>query len=146
MKKVMIVIFVFLLILCCVGCEKKDKYEFLQEVSEIKSIEIVEMGAFEENAEVAPMSVISVVEKTDTFLSEFLEMNCFSAFGDPQGITEYSKVIKITYNDDEFELIGVGGQAEYTHERQYRNYVGYRYFDEAQFEALISKYCGHQSE
>lgn len=141
MKKVRLRIFVLMLMLCCAGCKKKDKYEFLQDISEIKSIEIVEIGVLEKNTEEISMSVLSVIEEKDAFLTEFLEINCFSLFGDPQGVGEYSEVIKITYNDDEYELIDVGGQAEYTHERKFKNYVGYRYFDEIQFEALISKYC-----
>ena len=57
---------------------------------------------------------------------------------------EHSKVIKITYKDGEFELIDAGGQAEYTLERKYRNYTGFRYFDTTQFNALITKYCENQ--
>lgn len=141
MKKVIAAILIFSFMLCCGGCEKKTEYDFLQNKSEIKSIEIVEMGKFEENVEVDSMTVICVIEEIENFLTDFLEMNCYCNFGDPQGVMEYSKVIKITYNNDEFELIDVGGQARYTHERQYRNYTGFRYFDKEQFEKLISKYC-----
>lgn len=141
MKKLKIMIFVLGLVLCCGGCEKKSEYKFLQDISAIDSIEIVEIGEFTVDQEIVPMTTICIVDDKESFLKEFLELNCYCNFGDPQGVMEGSSVIKIIYNNGEFELIDIGGQSEYTHERGYRNYVGFRYFDENQFCELLLKYC-----
>lgn len=141
MKKIIVTIFAFTIMFLCGGCEKKAEYEFLHDLSEISTIEIVKIGEAIEGEEIIPMTSTCVVTNKDDFLIEFLEMSCYSAWGDPQSVREEATVIKIIYNNEEFELIDVGGQSEYTHERGYRHYAGYRYFDENQFEKLLSKYC-----
>ena len=142
MKKVVILIFTFAIMFMGVGCEKKAEYEFLQDVSEINTIEIVKIGVSKEGEEIIPMTSISIVNDKENFLREFLQINCYCNPGDPQGVVENAKVIKVIYNNGEFELIDVGGQSTYTLDRQYKHYAGFRYFDDNEFNELISKYCG----
>ena len=140
MKKVIVLILTFAIMLLAVGCEKKVEYEFLQDVSEINNIEIVKIGVPKEGEEIIPMTSICIVDDKEDFLREFLQINCYCNFGDPQGVMENNNVIKVIYNNDEFELIDVGGQSTYTLDRQYIHYAGFRYFDDTEFNELISKY------
>ena len=47
--------------------------------------------------------------------------------------------IKIIYSNDDYELISSNGQARYT-QKKYKNYVGYYYFNDDEFDELIDKY------
>ena len=78
------------------------------------------------------------IENVNTFLEAFREVDCYTYLGDPVGITENCKVFMIQYHSGAYELINWSGQAEYTLDRGFRNYVGYSIFDEDAFSALIS--------
>ena len=83
------------------------------------------------------------IENTDSFLEDFQKVNCYTYLGDPLGITEEgveANVIKITYYNNEYELINWNGQATYTNERGFRYYAGFTIFDETQFNSLMESY------
>ena len=103
----------------------------------IMNIEIVEV---EENTPDITQTVVSNIEDIDGFIQDFLNVDCFLIATDPRGISKNCVAIKIIYSNGDYELIHASGQAEYTNETGFKNYVGYRYFDEAQFEQLISNY------
>ena len=68
---------------------------------------------------------------------------CYTYYGDPTGVTPEGvsdTVIKISYVNEEYELINWTGQAKCTTENGFRYYAGYNVFDENQFEALIEKH------
>jgi hypothetical protein len=80
---------------------------------------------------------------TEAFLDDFINMNCFTYYGDPTGVTPEGvgdTVIKILYTNNEYELINWTGQSKYTVERGFRYYEGFCVFDEQQFESLIARY------
>lgn len=82
----------------------------------------------------------------ETFLKDFSQVSCYLHHTDPIGIEDNILVVKIIYKNGEYELIDAGGQAQYTNERRFRNYTGYRSFDDIEFKNLISKYSEEQSE
>lgn len=64
----------------------------------------------------------------------------YTWFGDPipatsEGVED--TVIKIVYENGEYELINWKGQSRYLAERGLKYYAGYRVFEEQQFETLI---------
>ena len=70
-------------------------------------------------------------------------MECYKYFGDPIGIDEYdegSDILKIEYENGDYELINYNGQSEYTQERGLKIYMGYNVFEIDQFKGLIEKY------
>ena len=86
---------------------------------------------------------VQQVEDQKAFIADFRDVNCFTYYGDPTGVTPEGvedTVIKILYKNDEYELINWKGQAEYTSEKGFRYYAGYSVFDEQAFEALIEEY------
>lgn len=139
MKKLISYSFIILLLIASLnGCEVKTKYKFIHDVSYISSIEIVKVSE-ETSQEVIEQTTISVVNDIESFIDDFMQINCYSIYSDPSGIENNTVVIKIIYNNDDYELIGVEGQAKYI-SGKYKNYVGYQYFDENQYETLILKY------
>lgn len=76
-------------------------------------------------------------------MRDFREVDCYTYYGDPIGIFAEdtgANVIRITYLNEDYELIYWNGQAEYTAAGGLRNHVGYSVFDEHQFESLTEKY------
>lgn len=139
MKKVIVCLFItFLFSTLFIACEIQSEYKFLHDPSEISSIEIVEIG--EENSQGnIEQNTIYIIENIEVFMRDFAKVDCYILYSDPTGIENNTTVIKVIYNNDDYELIGVDGQAQYTN-GEYDNYVGYRYFDRDQYESLLLKY------
>lgn len=121
------------------GCEKKVDYEFLHSLDEVSVIEIVKVNDVYENDELK-QEKMSEIENINEFFMEFQNLDCYSIYTDPQGIEGEQEIIKITYENGEYELIDVDGQATYTHSKKFKNYRGYYYFEQDQFDELINKY------
>lgn len=139
MKKTVILIVCLICLLS--SCRHRETYPFLNSIDEILNISIVGIS-FNENGEMTQTEIEKIVN-TDVFLDDFRDINCYTYYGDPAGVTPEGvsdTVIKISYTNDEYELINWTGQAEYTTEKGFRYYAGYSVFDEKQFESLIAKY------
>lgn len=138
MKKVFLGIFVLLFLLS--SCRVQTEYDFLLPNDEIVEISVVTLH--HEDGEVIETEV-KKVEDTAAFLEEFKKIGCYVYFGDPTGVTPDETdgtVIKILYQNGEYELINYCGQARYLEERGLVYYAGYYAFDREAFEALIKTY------
>lgn len=154
-KKFLLLSFIICIFFCSCTLPKDSEasYVFLNDISEINTIEIIKVVEFNELSEnaykVGPISEI-VLEITDKsgFLKEFNSVKCY-LHGYPHaavGISVGERAIKIIYNNDEYEIIGVDGEGYYTHREEniggewsYHNF-GFYYFDKKEFNALIDKY------
>ena len=139
MKKIVILIVCLICLLS--SCRHRETYPFLNSIEEISNISIVSLS-FNANGEMTQTEIEKIVN-TDVFLDDFRNISCYTYYGDPTGVTPEGisdTVIKISYTNDEYELINWTGQAEYTTEKGFRYYAGYSVFDEKQFESLIAKY------
>ncbi len=140
MRKNMLCIYCLLISLFVSGCSKKEvQYNFMYDQSEVSKIEIVIVGEEDEQG-LNRQEVRGEIEDIDLFLDKFNQITCYKHVGDPRGVYVNDRVIKVTYVNGEYELIGRDGQARYTMQRQYVNYVGYRYFDKEEFYDLINYY------
>lgn len=140
MKKIF-AIFPILLCIILVSCRYQENYSFLNDRNQISSISIV-MLSFDNTGQIVETE-LQRIENTDSFLEDFQKVNCYTYLGDPLGITEEgveANVIKITYYNNEYELINWNGQATYTNERGFRYYAGFTVFDETQFNSLMESY------
>lgn len=129
-------IYIITLILILTSCRARETYAFLGNESEISGISVVAI-TIDSGANVSSTELIKI-EDVDTFLEEFKAVDCYTYRGDPVGITEDCNAIMIQYSSGEYELISWNGQAEYTLDRGFRNYVGYSVFDEEAFSNLIN--------
>ena len=154
-KKTLLLVFIICLFFssCKIRKDFETSYEFLNDISKIDTIEIIKVVEFDElyedGYEVAPNTEI-VLEITDKigFLEGFNSVQCYM-LGYPhaaEGVSVGERAIKIIYNNDEYEIIGVDGQGHYTHREEnvggewcYHNF-GFYYFNEQEFNALIDKY------
>lgn len=134
MKRLLTILVVLILMLT--SCRAREIYTFLENESEISGISIVAVTVDDE-ANVLCDELVKI-ENVNTFLEAFRAVDCYTYLGDPVGITGNCKVIMIQYHSGAYELINWSGQAEYTLDRGFRNYVGYSIFDEDAFSALIS--------
>ena len=141
MKKICALLVVVTIGLLFTACRVKEAYDFLNPIDEISEISIVAIS-FDENNQVI-QTELRKLEDTSAFLDDFRSLNCYVYFGDPTGVVvegEEDTVIKISYQNSEYELINWKGQAEDTLEKGFNFYAGYNVFDKDQFEALIEKY------
>lgn len=144
MKKGLVI---FIIILTCfffASCRHQETYSFLNSTDEISGVSLVTIS-FDENGEVIQTEVRKINDII-AFLDDFKKINCYTYYGDPAGITEEGVediVIKVSYENDEYELINWIGQAKYTQERGFSYYAGFSVFDEEQFELLITKYLSN---
>lgn len=139
MKKIIICLPIALVFsILFAACEIQTKYEFLHDSSEISSIEIVEVGEKNSQGNIE-QNTIYIIENIEVFMRDFAKVDCYILYSDPTGIENNTTVIKVIYNNNDYELIGADGQAQYINGK-YDNYVGYRYFDRDQYESLLLKY------
>lgn len=138
MRKLISYLSIALLTVFLVSCETEARYKLMYDLSDICGIEIIEVG--EENAQGSiQQTTVCVINDITAFMNDFTQLTCYYLYTDPVGIENNSTVIKIIYNNNDYELISASGQARCIN-GQYNNYVGCRYFDKEQYEALISKY------
>ena len=126
------------------SCRHKETYAFLNSTDKIVGISVVKIS-FSDNGEVIQTEVREIKD-TKAFLDDFKGIDCYTYYGDPLGISEEGSedtVIKIFYENDEYELINWLGQAKYTCENGFSYYAGFSVFDEMQFEALIEEYLSN---
>lgn len=142
-NRIKIFLWIFLILLTLSSCGN-NKYEFLNGHAQISSIEIVKLGTYDAEKDAFNETVIVTIEDQDCFLAEFNKISFSSLWASPQGVFEDETVIKITYQNGEYELIDHDGQGNYQHfdgfPSNFDAYSGYTIFDQEQFQALIETY------
>ena len=143
MKKILLIIFIVFSRLL-VSCRYPETYSFLNSTDEIKKITIVQLSFDNEGSLIE--TEIQKIEDINTFLEDFKKISCYKYFGDPTSATPEGvedTVIKILYENDDYELINWNGQSKYSSENGFNYYAGYIVFDEQQFESLIGKFLSY---
>ena len=141
MKKVIVTLEIILILFCFASCRQAKTYSLLNPGDEIDSISIVTVS-FNDDSDIV-QTEMKKVEDVQVFLNEFSNIDCYTFYGDPRGLTnegEEDTVIKICYKNGEYEMINWSGQANYTIKRGFRFYAGYSVFNEEQCELLLSEY------
>ena len=144
MRRYLTIFTVIILCLLFISCRHRETYAFLNSTDEIVSISVVKIS-LSDNGEVI-QTAVGEIKDIKAFLDHFKGIACYTHYGDPLGISKEGtedNVIKIFYENDEYELINWSGQAEYTSKYGFRYYAGYSVFDEMQFEALIEEYLAN---
>ena len=140
-KRKTVVILILIMTLGLSGCHVREEYKLLHSADEISAVEIVTVLFDEEG--IADLQVKACISDVKVFMKDFRSVPCYVYFGDPIGLKKNPSgidVIRITYQNGDYELIDYNGQSEYTQERGFDYYAGFNGFDEEQFEELIEKY------
>lgn len=143
-EKIFTVFIVFFTLISLVSCKHEEVYSLLNPTDEISNISIVSLS-FDKNNKLIQKE-IQKIDDVNSFLDDFRKIECYTYYGDPTGVTVEgveAVVIKISYENGEYELINWNGQAEQTEDRGFRFYSGYSVFNEEQFETLITKYLSN---
>lgn len=146
MKKTIAILIAALLVMCLASCRvRREKYKLLNTEDSICDVSIVTVSFSEEDDII--QTEIKQINDINGFMDDFEEVPCYIYFGDPTGVTEWGKeadVIKIAYDNGEYELINHNGQARYTLENGFSFYAGFSVFDKSSFNALIEKCCDNK--
>lgn len=116
-KKLFSVFLIVVLSISLAGCGKEISYPFLHGVDEIQEIQIARIELDYEYQEfyldrLDDCIVLADIEDTSEFIEKFSSDVLFSRYwwGDPTSLGHGDYVIKITYTNGDFELIGYYAQ------------------------------------
>ncbi len=138
MKKMICFFFPFcmsLLLLCSCGLFGPQKYEC--EIDEVKSIQIIRLDQYVEGEYRFEYTVLSQISDIETFVDKLNQLEHSVNWGDPRQMYEQYIVIKIEFYNGDFDLIHSNAQC---FNRSNENNYGYFFFDDEQFNELISAY------
>ena len=118
MKKIVVFINIMCSLFLFVGCRVSRNFPFLYDLSEVECIEIVEVNGEGYGLE-PPMRVMKAIPDKQAFLEDFLKLDCYTVYGDPQGLLSGDTAIKIEYQNGSYQLIAESGTAQYSYNEYY---------------------------
>ena len=136
MKKLLFPLCIILILLCC-SCGLFGDQRYFCDVNKIDSIQIVKLDKYIEGEYRYEYTILSQISDYETFVSYLNELEHSVNWGDPQQMDVQYVVIKIDYSNGDFDLIHQDAQC---FNRSGVNQYGFFFFDEEQFNSLISKY------
>ena len=127
---------VVLALLCC-SCGLFGEQRYKCEVDNIASIQIVRLDTYVEGEYRYEYTVLSEISDYTVFVDRLNSVKHSVNWGDPYQLDVEYVVIKINYHNGDYDLIHSDAQ---WFNRSGTNQVGYFFFDEEQFNTLISDY------
>ncbi len=121
----------------CCSCGLVGEQRFSCNIEEVKSVQIVRLDEYIEGQYRYDYTVLAEISNCETFVSDLNGLDYSVNWGDPRPMQTQYVVIKINYNNGDFDLIHSNAQ---WFNRDGKNRNGYFFFDEEQFDKLISKY------
>lgn len=126
---------VILLTLLCCSCGLFGDQEYVCKVEDVASVQIIRLDKYVEGEYRYEYTVISQIDDVESFVSQLNDVKHSVNGGDPRQMNEGYVVIRIDYNNGDFDLIHPDAQC---FNRSGKNQYGYFFFDEEQFNELIS--------
>lgn len=136
MKRIILSLCIFLMLLCC-SCGMFGDQRYVCDVEKVDSIQIVRLDKYVEGEYRYEYTVLSQISNYETFVSHLNELDHSVNWGDPRQMDVQYIVIKIDYSNGDFDLIHPDAQC---FNRSGSNQYGYFFFDDEQFNSLISDY------
>lgn len=131
----LLIVFVFVM-LALTACPRTTDYPYRYEKSTISHIELVDVGCVKRDD--SAIRATYPIADVNAFLADFEAVDCYSY---PPAVMETnSRVIKITYPNGDYDLVGSDGVCIYKFETDEIRLSGIAYFDREQYEALIERY------
>ena len=146
MKNRLLILLAVFLTTSLAGCRIRvpETYQLLHPENEIAHVYIV--NAYIDDANELVQTERCEINDIVGFLNDFRKVPCYVYFGDPVGPIrsgEATDIIKIVYENGDYELIDYNGQAEYTQTRGYDHYTGFSIFDKEKCYSLVSDYLSN---
>ena len=136
MKRILFPLCIVLMFLCC-SCGLIGDKKYVCDVEKVASIQIVKLDKYVEEEYRYEYTILSQISDYETFVSCLNELDHSVNWGDPRQMEIQHIVIKIDYSNGDFDLIHPDAQC---FNRSGVNQYGYFFFDDEQFDSLISDY------
>ncbi len=137
----------FVCILCiivmffCSSCGFLGEQRYICDVNKVESARIIRLDEYIEGEYRYEYTVLSQIYDYVTFVDQLNTMEHSVNWGDPRQMDEEYVVIRIDYCNGDFDLIHPDAQ---WFNRSGVNQYGYFFFNDEQFDALISNYLTEQ--
>lgn len=122
---------------CCSCGFLRKRQTYYCDVNAVKSVQIVRLDKYIEGEYRYDYTVLCEISDYSTFVSNLNDIEHSINWGDPRQMQVQYIAIKIDYRNGDFDLIH--SDAQCFNNSGVNNY-GYFFFDEKQFNALISEY------
>lgn len=132
---------VILLSLCSCGFIPQMQYHC--EIENVESIQIVRLGDYVQAEYRFDYTVLSSIDDCSTFVNKLNSVKCSENWGSPLLMPENGVVIRIAYQNGDYDLLHP--DAQHFYKNGVSNY-GYFFFNTEQFNALIAEYWTDDSQ
>ena len=126
-----------MLMLLCSACGLFGPQKYVCDVDEVETIQIVKLDDYVEGEYRYEYTILTQITDYKSFVARLNGLKHSVNWGDPQQLYEGYVVIKINYRNGDFDLVHPSAQ---WFSRSGAIRTGYFFFDEKQFDALISAY------
>ncbi len=120
--------------------EEQTDYPLLHHASAIVSAEIALLTDDESTPHEPPMKTLSGINDVSRFLTRFQQVPCYLTASADYGVIKDEPLLKLTYENGDYELIASFGQAWLTSAEGFINDKGSHCFDPVAFHQLITQY------
>lgn len=135
MKRIPLLLCITMLLFCSCGFFGDQKYDC--NLDDVESIQIVRLDEYIQEEYRYEYTILSQISDCKTFVSRLNELEHRVNWGEPSVMEIQYVVIKIDYRNGDFDLIHPSAQLL---NRSGVNQAGYFFFDNEQFNLLISDY------
>jgi hypothetical protein len=137
MKKVILLFLCSIFLLFYSSCGLFGPQEYKCAVEEVVLIQIVRLNQYVEEEYRFEYTILSQISDYKTFVKQLNDLDYSVNWGDPRTMENGYIVIRIEYRNGDFDLIHQDAQ---WFNRSGRNQNGYFFFDDEQFNSLVSNY------
>lgn len=139
MKQFRFVLFTFLSLLICLfsGCGLFGDQEYTCDVDNVVSVQIVHLDGFVKEEYRDEYTILCEIEDISGFVEQLESVEHSVNWGDPRPLGTDCIVIRIEYQNGDYDLLHEDAQ---TFHRSGQNNDGFFFFDDNQFQDLISEY------
>lgn len=138
MKKILpLCISCIILILLCCSCGWFSEQNYTCNIDEVQSIQIVRLDKYIEEEYIFEYTILSQISDSAAFIGKLNKLKHSVNWGDPRRLNVQDIVIRVEYCNGDFDLIHPDAQC---FNRSGVNQNGYFFFDDEQFNLLVSDY------
>ena len=136
MKRILFPMCIILMFICC-SCGLIGDQRYVCDIEKVDSIRIVQLDKYVEGEYRYEYTILSQISDYETFVGHLNELEQSVNWGEPNQMDVRYIVVKIDYSNGDFDLIHSDAQC---FNRSGVNQYGYFFFDDEQFNSLISDY------
>ena len=137
MKKTIMLLMCCIFLITCTSCGLFGPQEYTCDVEEVTSVQIIKLDRRIKEEYRFEYTILSQISDYKTFVKQLTDLDHSVNWGEPSIMELGIIVVRIDYRNGNFDLIHPNAQL---FNRSGINHNGYFFFEEDQFNALISGY------